>query len=94
MRARGLNKFRFNCFGKDTFCIICLIKVFCLHFVSNEEPLHLFKHTFLRIWCGHILFQKADVGESVKDRIKLEELEAERNVTKAVAVEAVEGDSY
>lgn len=39
------------------------MKVFQLYFVGSEEPLHLFKHTFLRILYGHILFEKVDIGE-------------------------------
>ena len=39
------------------------MQVFQPYFVGHEEPLHLFKPTFLRILWGHILFEKVDIGE-------------------------------
>lgn len=70
------------------------MKVFQLYFVGSEGPLHLFKHTFLRILCGHILFAKVDIGEKCERQNQVRRDETERTVTRAMAMEAAEGGSY
>ena len=57
------------------------MKVFQLYFVGSEGPLHLFKHTFLRILCGHILFETGS-GEVKKFNCKWETNKTEKSASK------------